>query len=113
MVVAASPTCFLHIPKNAESSISSALEVALPPDCWLPGSRVVVTVLPVRLFYVDDSGNETVTTFSAVSVSGAGVDGGAGFVAWLAAPPALGSRDRRAVSIARGGLAGGQRPSVG
>jgi hypothetical protein len=28
----------------------------------------LVTVLAVRLFYVDDSGNETVTTFSAVSV---------------------------------------------
>jgi hypothetical protein len=31
-------------------------------------SQAVVTVLAVRLFYVDDSGNETITTFSAVSV---------------------------------------------
>jgi len=32
------------------------------------GSQALVTVWVVRLFYVDDSGNETVTTFSAVSV---------------------------------------------
>jgi hypothetical protein len=35
---------------------------------FVPGSQAVVTVLAVRLFYVDDSGNETVTTFSAVSM---------------------------------------------
>jgi hypothetical protein len=32
------------------------------------GSQALVTVRAVRLFYVDDSGNEKVTTFSAVSV---------------------------------------------
>jgi hypothetical protein len=37
------------------------------PAC-VEGSQVVVTVQSMRLFYLDDSGNESITTFSAVSV---------------------------------------------
>jgi hypothetical protein len=33
----ASPTCFLHVPKSAGSSVLAALEAALPPGSLAPG----------------------------------------------------------------------------